>query len=479
MTDEHLLPRCGIRLTDLPHEIGHKIMLEAIGYDHNKAYLASLCLVSHRFQEMIEPFLYHTLTIDVPHCAQGPSRSNLKSSTLYLIESVRQHALLRTLDDRPTLRSLIRSLYLRSRTIYNPDTDEHHLAILELFPLLRELHLGPLSLHRDLPLMPNLRILHLDFSSKGGYLSTDITWEELRKAKMNALSRIFQIPTLQRLRIDQLFTSTPDAWQSCFKCKHRAYSLTDIHILDCADVNIEYYKSMILSIRTLKSFILEIRSKDALYADEETFWSAMELALEPHQDSLEELMIATSDEAELEPTLFTCNFTKYHALKRLAIPENVLVGSEGGSCKCLHLSLPPSLEELQLEHCLGDAGSDHGLEDEIALRTDKYKSLAHNNDHRLRALKRVVWWYQKSYIDDYDVFLRQPRALPEMLDLARDFHKMGVRFQWGWASRFLATPFGTELGGDSPYPSVSLSNWGSTEDDFFKELIDAEKSTGS
>lgn len=147
---------------------------------------------------------------------------------------------------------------------------------------------------------------------------------------------------------------------------------------------------------------------------------------------------------------------KFVALKRLAIPEHFLIPSSGQR-STLHDLLPPSLHELQLQHYLKDIKVDHDLPRRLKL----YTSLAENKGTSLPALKRLVCWYQQ-----YTETLRCPDAVlaPAVAEnLADRFRKVGVRFQWGKTSMFLATPFGMEL--DAPFwdGMVERHGWNKTQ----------------
>ena len=165
MADASLLPLGRLQLgplglTDLPNEILCQIIRELFFTRHRDGkYLASLCLVCQRFRDIVEPQLYHTLTLEVD------TESHLNFRALNEFEDnsspmIGQPELRRTLSERPTLGSLVRVFTLGTdylRRVYDPHFVEHHLPILALLNKVEELHLEFPHMFSELPFMPALK----------------------------------------------------------------------------------------------------------------------------------------------------------------------------------------------------------------------------------------------------------------------------------------------------------------------------------
>lgn len=214
-----------------------------------------------------------------------------------------------------------------------------------------------------------------------------------------------------------------------------------------------------LSIKCLKSLVIDHYWRIGRHGPEEPSLSGIDQVLKPHQESLEELMIAASCGATMNTTRPIDHLLNYTALKRLAIPEHFLIPSSGQR-NSLHDILPPSLCGLQLQHYMKDVKVDHDLPRRLKL----YTGLAENKRTSLPALKRLVCWYQQ-YTED----LHCPDAVlvPGIAEnLAHRFNKVGVRFQRSKTSMFLATPFGTEL--DVPFEDYMVERHGWNKDQYFE-----------
>lgn len=429
-------------LTDLPNEILHQIFRELLPTRYRDSqYLASLSLVCQRFRDIVEPQLYHTLTLEVDAGSQGVVQSeSLEEGILSPIIGYLE--LLRTLTERPSLRSLVRVLSLGTRGIheaYNPHIVEHQLPILALFKKLEELHLDFPPMFSELPFMPALKYLHLDFSHLDYLGSESMSLFREEKARMNTLFRGLQVPSLQKLVTQELLCYFENSKLLSFEQDHqRPSTVSELHLFQCNNASTDLLRHMVLSIKCLKSLIVDDYWRFRSYGAKEPSLSGIDQALKPHQKSLEELMIAASCGATMKTTVPIDSLLTFTALKRLAIPENFLIPSHGQR-NSIHDLLPPSLCELQLQHYVEDVRVDRDLPRRLKI----YTSLAENKSSSLPALKRIVCWYQQ-----YTETLRCPDATlaPAVAEnLADRFRTVGVRFEWGKTSLFLATPFGEEL----------------------------------
>ena len=414
-------------LTNLPNEILHQIIRELLPprYRDNQ-YLASLCLVCQHFRDIIEPQLYHTLTLVVDTESQGVAQA-MDAGEGILSPVIGYSELLRTLTERPSLSNLVRVLSLATINIHeapNPYSVEHHLPILALFNKLEELHLDPPPMYSELPFMPALKYLHLNFSFVDHYFPENTSPLEWEKSTMKTLFRGLQVPSFQKLITQGQLFHPETSRRLSFEHDHQRPSLvSELHLFLCNDASTDVLRGMVLSIKRLKSFIIDHDWRFGDYGTREPSLSGIDQALESHQDSLEELMIAASCGSTMNTTMPIDSLLDFTALKRLAIPEHFLIPSNGGHNSLRDL-LPLSLCKLQLQHCVKDIKVDHDLPRRLKL----YTSLAENKCTSLPALKRVACWYQQftEILRFQDVFLAPTVAE----NLASQFRKVDVRFQW-------------------------------------------------
>ncbi|CAF9935911.1 hypothetical protein IMSHALPRED_010389 [Imshaugia aleurites] len=319
--------------------------------------------------------------------------------------------------------------------------------------MLEELHLDLPPMFSELPSMPALKYLHLDFSRVDYYFPKSTSPLNKEEARMKTLARGLKFPCLQKFITQRLLCDPNTSKQLSFNHDHQLpSSVSELHLFQCKYASTDILKDIILSIKCLKSFVVDHYWTHQRYGAEEPSLSGIDQALIPHQDSLEELMIATSGGATMNTTVPIESLLNFAALKRLAIPEHFLIPSKGRR-KTLHDLLPPSLYVLQLQHCVNDVRVDRDLPRRLKL----YTSLAKNKCTNLPALKRLVCWY-KQYTEP---LLFEDAVLPLVVaeHLADRFRKVGARFQWVKTSMFLSTPFGMEL--ETPFwdDMVEMHEW--------------------
>ena len=196
-------------LTDLPNEILHQIIPELLPTRfRDSQYLASLCLVCKRFRDVVQPHLYHALTLELDIQSQRVVQTTRGGEGI-LSPVIGYSELLRTLTERPSLSNLVRVFSLGTRYLheaYDPHIVEHHLPILAIFNMLQELHLDFPPMFSELPFLPALKYLHLDFSSVHYYLPENMSPLRKENARMKTLSRGLQIPGLQKLITQELLS---------------------------------------------------------------------------------------------------------------------------------------------------------------------------------------------------------------------------------------------------------------------------------
>lgn len=197
------------------------------------------------------------------------------------------------------------------------------------------------------------------------------------------------------------------------------------------------------------------------------------IAINPHAQSLEELIIAFSDGASffirpfyavhpnslisetssrlyLQPLIPPIDsFDDFTELKRLAIPEPLLVRN-GIATRSFHRLLPESLEEMHLHFAVGtktQARDDWGK----GLWTARMRALVEDKEAYFPRLKLVICWFQHyalsglSESDDmtYDNLTYNSKQSWEILEQA--FSAVGVQFESGVGAFLEDTPFGQPL----------------------------------
>lgn len=388
---------------------------------------------------MIEPHLYHTLSWVVKNRKRAEIPWGICAD---LSTTVDCFALDRILTDRPILCSFTRVLSLETHPVdVNPSGDiDGQVATLNRFPLLEKLYLNPPSQCTRLPRMTALKSLHLTFALVNEVLFHPGSIDK----QISALNILFQwltIPTLRKVVVWNLLYQVKKPRQFSFKYELGSSSVTELYLHGFSNMWYYIVKDIVLSCRSLKSLIIDIGLLRG-YRDTPSA-SGIEQAIQSHQESLQDLMIALSSE-ELENTAaFTINITIYSALKRLAIPERFLLPR--GLHKTLHGLLPRSLCELQLEH-----DADFGDTDEFEMDAvvERYTILAREKAASLPSLYRVIWWFVIP--DEFFSKLAEGELHSDDLqNLVDVFQDVGVLFEGGVASEFLATPLGRDLKIDS------------------------------
>ena len=109
-----------------------------------------------------------------------------------------------------------------------------------------------------------------------------------------------------------------------------------------------------------------------------------------HANTLVQLEIAASDAAGFPSTSRIGSLTGYSNIKRLAIPEPLLVVVHDEASTLVDV-LPPNIEELQLQSPMPFT---QGLDKDRATRIKRLEQVAAAKLLRFPALRRVVWWAQ-------------------------------------------------------------------------------------
>lgn len=436
-------------LTNLPNEV----LMQIVSFlPQNSNWLASLCRVSRLFQDLVEPHLYSTIAMTIDCDERIPDLGTLKSEHGGSRVS-RFSSLVNTLSKYPSLCRYSQVLWLKAGHcdgVFKGQAWKEQagcypslnlqLPLLQLLPSLRDLHLNPPPMFIELPGMPTLRSLHLDFGAIY-HLPGDIDIDDLERnvqlAKYRTLSNCLIIPSLRVLRIEGLHPHSDYFPLVAFpELGHRSSSISDLQIICCSALTSAALIEILLSICALRRLVLECSRQPGFNdGDDELPYDTLSQALEPHRGHMEELIIACRDGTQLEDTIPISSLADYVAMKRMAIPAHLLGAYDGITTQRALQRLPRQLEELQLQHCTNDGVN---MAVDMEMRILLYQSLAANKATCLPALRRVVWWCQtKSEIATEGVYYSA-----DMQALVPLFQNIGIDFQWGWSAEYQSTPFG-------------------------------------
>lgn len=411
---EDLHPGTDLSLTDLPIEI-LSIIFEYLTPASN---LANTMLVCCLFRDMIEPLLYRAISLQL----------RLPSNTGNGLDA--DGSLLRTLSSRPQLGRHVVVLSLKE--LYDKESVDFNRQpkLLSLLPNLRELSLSPPSPCLNLTGHLFLKYLRLDLDEDRIYLDPE--------QPVELIAQNFWTPTLTTLQIEWL--TLEGHWSHHFPSKtYRTSSILDlrIHMYFHNHQSVNILPDILSSIKSLKKFTLdsEVQGftphaiRDGLSLDE------LCSALFPHADTLEDMVIAASDDSFLCRTFPRCVLMDFSALRRLGIPENFLEYRSGSTAELL---LPPKLEELQLQHQVRFNQSE-----DWSPHYERLSVIAAMKRKSLLALKLVVWWTQMSEV--LWGFSLIQRFAPQFEPLVCTFQEVGVLFYSVDQQYFKYTPFGTNL----------------------------------
>lgn len=317
---------------------------------------------------------------------------------------------------------------------------DSQVATLNRFPLLEKLYLNPPSQCARLPRMTALRSLHLTFAPVNEVLFHSGSSDKQTSA-LNILFEWLTVPTIEKVVVWNLLYHVKKTTQFGFRYDLKSSLVTELYLNGFSNMWYSIVRDLVLSCTSLKSLIIDFGLLRGYRGQPSA--SGVEQAIESHQESLQDLMVALSAEELENTTIITINITTYSALKRLAIPERFLIPR--GRHKTLHGLLPRSLRELQLEH-----DADFSDVDEFGLDAiiERYKSLAREKAAHLPSLSRVIWWL---VVPDGIVSKTADGEFhsDDLQNPVDVFNDVGVLFEGVVASEFLATPLGRDLKIDS------------------------------
>ena len=449
-------------LTTLPNEL----LICIMSYTQKPKDLLALVLVSYRFQQLAETLLYRDICLvlrasirDRPGVWADPRHSYKR--------------LIRKLSRDESLAENVFTLSIRGFINSTPTLAKEYQQLITILPRLRSLTLRPpYSIYLNLRENTLLFSLHLDFRALGPRFPAGIAHEHTLKS-LEVLSFYILLPSLRVLEVDGLRLG--DRGQPCnFPITPgRSSNVTNLKIACCSDEGKMVLSKITSCIGNLKSLTLHFWNRahptfedyGASAADtaDTADTAHIGLAVLNQKEHLIELAVASSGTAYFRPTPPDFgNFQFYLSLKRLAIPEHLLLNPDEFF---IHQRFPPHVEELQLEYCTdGNLSSVAGSFDPI-LRFERLDAFAIDLATWTPKLRRVIWWHQYPHDSKSDI---PHKVILLLKDLRTRWDKQGVEFGVFMSCNWHDTPFATRTRSQEPRSFCQSSTVGQWLDfDFF------------
>ncbi|KAM0797361.1 hypothetical protein BDR22DRAFT_892459 [Usnea florida] len=426
---------------DFPNEI----LLNIISYVNRHSDLAKLTLVSHRFNELAEPYLYRKIHF---HAEAGETGSTLTLKRTGQLEA--------NLYARPELGAYTTALSFHVVN-YFWYQDRPDLSLIRYMPRLRQLSYDPPPFQpgRLIANHKELTALRFDFSD---YFDSCLEFSSplhIIAKELSCGSHFSKLRKIQAEKFDYMNDSYPVHSPVGEQMLFRYSPVEDLRFLDCCPwIHGDVLGRFIHAVRYLKCFVLEINSSWDYFIGRNT--SAPEVViideLERQRGTVEELAISTTEQ-ELDLYRHTSGpLIKWTALKRLAIPESMLSETPLFQVNLdenkLHQVLPPQLEELQLDKKCS-AFSTAGLQRDLVIKKEDLRTLeelATNKNACVPGLRRVIWWLQHPSSENLSYHTISPLVPHVQLDaLEYVFSEVDVRFEWVLTALFKNTPVGKRL----------------------------------
>ena len=241
--------------TDFPNEI----LIDIISYVTRNSDLARLTLVSHRFKELAEPYLYHKIHF------HAEARKLGSPPTLRRTDQLEAN-----LRARPELGAYTTAFSLR---VVNPlwYRNRPDLSLIRYMPRLRQLSYDPPPLPRAGIIANNkeLTALRFDFSHVANHYIEDGGPSRLELGTpldivARELSDFSNFPKLRKIQAEKLFFTDqvqPGHLLAQSRMLYGHSDVEDLRFLDCCPwIYSNNLRRFIHAVRHLKRFVLEINS---------------------------------------------------------------------------------------------------------------------------------------------------------------------------------------------------------------------------
>ena len=445
------------QLINLPNEL----LIQILSNFHGQSQLAKIALVSKQFKALVENVLYRHISLDVRYSTGDFSNSSLinKFSYTTIPSFLPFDRLIESLSVRQDLAKLVHRLDLRVRRRLWYVPFAAHSRLLEHLPELRALSLSPPPYDLSIPASDwTIKSLQLDFSHVTDHYADERDWLRVG-VPLYIIAKHLQLIKLRKLQADTV----------CFACEfndaphlpERSSSVVDLRFLNClVNKSDSVLASFLRSTKYLERFVVDFGSSTYITSSHDAYAGAFDLALSDHQETMEELAIATSGRCTkirwpMSP------FTQWSSLRLLAMPSYMIRGTSPRESK-LYERLPPLLEEFQIEHSTAQLQRlvpqmsfqqppiyRPTLDTAEAEGIAEMRMLAGNKEIYVPKLKLVIWWYQTPEPPSADYFNypkdRTLAGLARLRLISLAFEKVGVEFKWVTEQLFKDTPFGKRL----------------------------------
>ena len=353
--------------------------------------LFHVLFVSRRLRDAVEPFVYQHIVAVRP-----------KADVSWL--------LLRTLKARADLRNHVNALSIKA--LVTREGVQMCSLDIELFALvseLRDLELSPPRHNLHVWQLFHLHTLRLHFGLEYEHHTQPGKLPISDTSPLGVIVRHLWMPSLRTLEIDALnffskkhignpffiqyedgsnSAQNPSAWLAKYS---RTSPVTTLRLTDCSDIDFGIIPDILLSLKKLEHFTFVAQCSVYMNHEHEPGVSSATIAwaLEPHANTLTELIIAGDNAASFlkRPSFFT--LAHYHGLKRLAIPEPFFLCNSHYAIQDL---LPSQLEDLQLQIPVSFA---HPFISNSDIDMPAIRQLSQAKLESLPQLKSLILWNQQ------------------------------------------------------------------------------------
>jgi hypothetical protein len=429
------------QLTDLPNEL----LTEIFSHLPCDRGLTHVALVSHRFTDLVKPFIYRTITFN-----PRKKCSHQAAAIDYYCEVFNN--IIHRLSQDSILRSYVRNLsWFFSGS--HPFADEGVIRLFNVLPGLQTL-----AINRPTSSALLVKQTHLEsvVLNPGQFRcdKPDVAARSFTRIVQAAIAQYLSLPSLRHLDVDFF---TYDLGQHTHFVPQNLEHISQI-------TSLGYHRYWTESMSSVSGILFATKSLQRLTIDVEmatglvnanriaTSLGSLGCSLRFHATSLTELNIAFSAGVVIPDSLLEHGLVHFCSLRRLAIPERLLVNPSDQS---LHQTLPPGLEELQLQYI------SHGTKEERKAQRERLRKLAENKRVYSPSLRRLVRWDH-----NWSYEFRHPSLdrAEKILDAISFFDTFHIAFERVWEGVFVNTPFGrrqqeeaNEVGGVQSFAILKLT----------------------
>ncbi|MCJ1437995.1 hypothetical protein MMC27_007382 [Xylographa pallens] len=431
-----------IRVSDLDITFGklsNEVLMLIFSFLPRNNELVNIALVSTRFRDCVEPFLYQTINVLIPCTTSASEPFNLMMH--YTVDSDRRSlsATTQILGNGSHLIRYVTAIDISTCCCDQFESLSAQYDLLDLLPGLKELSLRPAGEELDMSQLKSLEVLRVG-SSVFECIDHDACGQHNWVNLFDFLACHFWMPSLRYLEIETDMSSQYDGNNSLPEGGRGTSSITDLCIIQSdlisySDVAVSLLSHICQAAKALQRIIIqtEMHDRDAPvgWFEWAGYLQSIELAIHPHWDFLTDLFIIGLFRPHTEDIVL--DLINCRSLIKLAIPSSYLVGSSDDSESfAAPKRLPGSLEQLQLQF-----DSDATCEE----TGHSIGGLAASKQTCLPALRIVITWVHIK--QDYNSGGHGTGCFACQRDRdTSDFKKVGINYQLIMQEGFSGTPLG-------------------------------------